>query len=66
MKYLEGVNELVKESPVYIGTLLRLSPIPLSAKNYGLALMEITFTNYLKCCVIGSIPFVPFVAMMGR
>jgi uncharacterized membrane protein YdjX (TVP38/TMEM64 family) len=60
------VNELLVESPLYIGSLVRLSPIPLSAKNYGLSMMQISFTNYITVCLIGSIPFVPLVAVMGQ
>ena len=66
LRYLNGVNELLVESPIYIGSLVRLTPVPLSAKNYGLAMLDISLGKYMICCAIGSIPFVPIVAMLGQ
>ena len=37
------VNRVLKQSPVWYGTLVRLATLPAAVKNYGLALLEIEF-----------------------
>ena len=37
------VNLVLKQSPVWYGTLVRLATLPAAVKNYGLALLEIEF-----------------------
>lgn len=65
-KYLRKMNALVKSAPIYYGTMVRFASVPTSIKNYGLALMDIDFSNYILCCVIGSLVFVPLQASMGE
>merc|ERR1712046_59247 len=61
------VNRLLARSPVYYGTVARLATMPAFVKNYGLAsLNAIAFPQYLICCVLGSIIFVPLQAMLGH
>jgi len=60
------VNRLLAKGPVYYGSLCRLASMPAFVKNYGLAsLSAINLPQYLCCCVIGSIIFVPVQAMLG-
>ena len=46
--------------------MVRFSTIPTSVKNYGLALMDISFIQYMICCVLGSLVFVPVQASAGK
>ena len=40
---ISQVNQVLKQSPVWYGTLVRLATLPAAVKNYGLALLEIEF-----------------------
>ena len=41
------VNRVLSTSPVYYGTLCRLATMPTVVKNYGLALLDIRFPDYM-------------------
>lgn len=41
------VNRVLSSSPIYYGTLCRLATMPTVVKNYGLALLEIRFRDYI-------------------
>jgi len=62
---VKKVNGLIASSPIYFGTLLRLATIPTAVKNYGLAFMDVSLTQYLICCMIGSSIFVPIQTYIG-
>mmetsp|Transcript_110573 Transcript_110573/g.174203 ORF Transcript_110573/g.174203 Transcript_110573/m.174203 type:complete len:238 (+) Transcript_110573:59-772(+) len=62
---VKRVNKLLSSSPIYYGTLFRLSLVPAFVKNYGLALLNIRFDKYLLCCLIGSCFGVPAQAHLG-
>ena len=64
-QFLGKVNVLVKGHPIYFGTLIRFSTVPALLKNYGLPLLEISFLQYMVCCALGSVVFVPLQAYMG-
>ena len=59
------INSVIEESPIYYGTLVRYAGLPTSVKNYGLGVMNISFTNYMICCALGSVVFVPIQAGLG-
>jgi len=59
------VNRILASSPIYYGTLFRLALLPAFVKNYGLALLNIRFRDYLICCLIGSCFGVPAQAYLG-
>ena len=61
-----SVNDVIEQKPIFYGTLVRYSGIPTSFKNYGLAAMNISFWNYLICCLLGSLVFVPLQAKLGE
>lgn len=63
---ISSFNEVIEQSPIFYGTLVRYSGIPTSFKNYGLAAMNISFINYLICCFLGSVVFVPLQAELGQ
>lgn len=59
------VNRVLSSSPVYYGTLFRLALLPAFVKNYGLALLDIDFSKYITCCLLGSCLGVPAQAYLG-
>lgn len=63
---ISSVNDVIEQNPIFYGTLVRYSGIPTSFKNYGLAAMNISFFNYIICCVLGSLIFVPLQAELGE
>ena len=63
---IKKVNKVIHSSPFYYGTLVRYAALPTAAKNYGLSLMNITFLQYITCCVLGSIIYVPVQASAGK
>ena len=56
---IKRVNKVIKDSPLYYGTLVRFSSVPASVKNYGLAALEISFKDYMITSMIGSAVFIP-------
>ena len=44
---ISKVNRVLSKSPKYYGTLCRLATMPTVVKNYGLALLEIRFGDYM-------------------
>merc|ERR1719469_512824 len=60
------VDRLLNTSPVYYGTLFRLSLMPAFVKNYGLATLNIEFKQYITCCLLGSCLGVPSQAYLGH
>mmetsp|Transcript_16744 Transcript_16744/g.28544 ORF Transcript_16744/g.28544 Transcript_16744/m.28544 type:complete len:237 (+) Transcript_16744:120-830(+) len=59
------VDRILASSPIYYGTLFRLAFLPAFVKNYGLALLNIRFRDYIVCCLIGSCFGVPAQAYLG-
>ncbi|CAK9114062.1 unnamed protein product [Durusdinium trenchii] len=59
------VDRILVSSPIYYGTLFRLALVPAFVKNYGLALLNIRFRDYITCCLIGSCFGVPAQAYLG-
>eukprot|EP00439_Symbiodinium_sp_Y106_P049854 s714_g6.t1 len=59
------VDRILASSPIYYGTLFRLALLPAFVKNYGLALLNIRFSHYLTCCLLGSCLGVPAQAYLG-
>lgn len=65
-KTIKRVNSVLKQSPLYYGTLCRLATMPVAVKNYGLALLpDINFPTFMACCMLGSLVGVPIQAMLG-
>ena len=44
---IRKVNRVLSSSPIYYGTLCRLATMPTVVRNYGLALLEIRFRDYI-------------------
>lgn len=44
---ISKVNRVLSKSPKYYGTLCRLATMPTVVKNYGLALLDIGFGDYM-------------------
>lgn len=59
------VDRLLVSSPIYYGTLFRVSLMPAVVKNYGLALLDVNFRQYIVCCLLGSCIGVPAQAHLG-
>merc|ERR1712228_297525 len=59
------VDRILASSPIYYGTLFRLSSVPTFVKNYGLALLNISFSKYITCCLLGSCLGVPAQTYLG-
>lgn len=65
-KTIRRVNNVLKQSPLYYGTLCRLATMPAAVKNYGLAILpDIEFPTFMACCMLGSLVGVPIQAVMG-
>jgi copper chaperone len=65
-KTIKRVNNVLKQSPLYYGTLCRLATMPAAVKNYGLAILpDIEFPTFMACCMLGSLVGVPIQAVMG-
>eukprot|EP00440_Ansanella_granifera_P034608 gb/GFBE01037546.1/.p1 GENE.gb/GFBE01037546.1/~~gb/GFBE01037546.1/.p1 ORF type:complete len:237 (+),score=52.88 gb/GFBE01037546.1/:1-711(+) len=64
-KTVARVDRLLASSPVYYGTLFRLAFLPAFVKNYGLALLNIRFGQYITCCLLGSCFGVPAQTYLG-
>jgi len=64
-KTIKRVNRVLKQRPLYYGTLCRLATMPAAVKNYGLALLDIPFTTFMACCMLGSVVGVPIQAVLG-
>ena len=62
---IKRVNKVLQSSPLYYGTLCRLATMPAAVKNYGLALLDISFPTYMGCCLLGSVVGVPLQGMLG-
>lgn len=62
---VKRVERLLVSSPIYYGTLFRLSLMPAVVKNYGLALLDVSFQQYITCCLLGSCIGVPAQAQLG-
>ncbi|CAI2380315.1 unnamed protein product [Moneuplotes crassus] len=56
---IKRVNTVIKNSPVFYGTMIRLSAIPAAVKNYGLASLEISFTDFMTASFVGSLITIP-------
>ena len=50
--YIKGLSELIKLEPLKYGMLLRFSGIPIVLRNYGLAVLPISFLHYMICLLI--------------
>lgn len=59
------VDRLLASGPIFYGTLFRLSSVPAFVKNYGLALLNISFPKYIACCLLGSVVGVPAQTYLG-
>lgn len=64
-KYLKGLHELVRKEPLKYGLLLRFSSIPIIIRNYGLAVLPISFIKYMAVTFIQSSVSSPFQAYAG-